>query len=80
MDILCCYGAFGLGKTIRLWIKSHNFLSITLVQAANINTGEYASFFIDNDGNLWVWGSNQFGQLGIGAAFDQHSPVLLEIR
>ncbi len=37
--------------------------------------GAYYSLAVGNDGNLYSWGSNVYGQLGIGNTTDQHSPT-----
>ena len=34
---------------------------------------------IDKDGNVWAWGSNEFGQLGDGTSVDRDSPVRVTI-
>ena len=35
----------------------------------------YHSLAIDNEGNLWSWGSNEYGQLGDGTTTDRLSPI-----
>jgi len=34
--------------------------------ATQIVAGEYNAFSVDPDGSLWAWGSNTYGQLGLG--------------
>jgi hypothetical protein len=36
-----------------------------------------SSYVIDKDGNLWTWGWNATGQLGIGNVVDQPKPVMV---
>ncbi len=40
-----------------------------------VDSGSYHSTGIKNDGTLWAWGSNTFGQLGDGSTTDKNSPV-----
>jgi alpha-tubulin suppressor-like RCC1 family protein len=42
---------------------------------AKVFSGEYFSLGIKTDGTLWAWGSNGYGQLGIGNNDQQLSPV-----
>lgn len=45
--------------------------------AGGQNTAEFAmaSFGIKNNGTLWAWGRNNFGQLGLGDTNDRSAPV-----
>jgi len=36
-----------------------------------------SSYVIDKDGNLWSWGRNFYGQLGVGDRNDRNRPVLV---
>ncbi|MCL2745674.1 MAG: hypothetical protein FWE48_01085, partial [Coriobacteriia bacterium] len=38
-------------------------------QWQSVSTGETHSLAVGTDGSLWAWGSNENGQLGIGASF-----------
>ena len=40
-----------------------------------IAMGQYHTMLVKPDGSLWVWGRNDFGQLGDGTTIDRHSPV-----
>lgn len=40
-----------------------------------ISAGDYHSAAISNDGNLWCWGRNYYGQLGNGLKTDSNKPV-----
>lgn len=40
-----------------------------------ISAGRYHSLALKSDGNIWAWGSNGFGQLGIGNTDGKSSPV-----
>ena len=39
-----------------------------------VAAGDYHSLAIGSDGNLYTWGENNFGQLGIGNTTNQNSP------
>jgi hypothetical protein len=43
-------------------------------------SGDHFSFAQDESGNLWAWGDNQFGQLGLGDKINQNTPVKLSIE
>ncbi len=43
----------------------------------NIAVGEYSVAAIDTGGHLWVWGDNQYGELGLGDNVSRSSPVQL---
>ena len=38
----------------------------TLSSWSKISAGKYSTLAIKTDGTLWAWGSNQYGQLGVG--------------
>ena len=45
------------------------------INRATISAGGASGYAIDISGNLWAWGWNQYGQLGIGNTTNQHAPV-----
>lgn len=56
--------------------------NLQIEQLASINqtqiiTGENCSGYIDEKGNLWTWGSNNYGQLGTGDYESRKKPVLV---
>ncbi|MCI3936993.1 T9SS type A sorting domain-containing protein [Chryseobacterium aahli] len=40
-----------------------------------ISNGQYYSVAIKNDGTLWAWGANNFGQLGTGNFINSTTPI-----
>ena len=40
-----------------------------------ISLGDNHSGAINEDGSLWMWGSNSFGELGDGTNKDRNTPV-----
>jgi alpha-tubulin suppressor-like RCC1 family protein len=38
------------------------------VTFTKVNSGGYSSYAIDSSGQVWAWGGNQNGQLGIGTS------------
>ena len=47
----CCLGALSLGYAA--------------LQVVEVATGSYGSFALTEEGQVWAWGLNQYGQLGI---------------
>lgn len=47
----------------------------TKVGFKSVVCGGRYSLAIKDDGTLWAWGNNQFGQLGNGTSINQNSPV-----
>ena len=43
------------------------------LQVVEVATGSYSSFALTEEGQVWAWGLNQYGQLGIpGEVSRQH--------
>ena len=67
------YGQLGDGSTN--WGNSTN-LSTTPVQVFGLTNVKslggrgYHTLALKNDGTVWAWGRNEYGELGIGVAFD----------
>jgi alpha-tubulin suppressor-like RCC1 family protein len=67
------YGQLGLGNTTNP-IGSPNQIG-ALTTWGNIIQGVYDGSAVRADGTLWVWGINNFGQLGQGNTTSYSSPV-----
>jgi alpha-tubulin suppressor-like RCC1 family protein/streptogramin lyase len=69
------FGELGIG------IGNPNKLSNVPIQVSSltniiaISAGEYTSLALKSDGSVWSWGSNLFGQLGIGSNTNSNIPV-----
>lgn len=63
----------GLGPTVNLTGVSALFVS----QGNEFNKNTYNSVFALSGGNMWAWGSNRGGQLGLGSKVDQPIPVCI---
>jgi len=46
----------------------------------SVNSGGASEYAIDSNGNVWAWGQNTEGQLGIGSTTNQSSPVSVGIN
>lgn len=60
--------SFQLGHKVNTRLRTKTFGPLKVVGVKNIKyiaAGEYHSFALDNDGKLWSWGLNNFGQCGI---------------
>ncbi|MBF0452633.1 MAG: regulator, partial [Candidatus Magnetomorum sp.] len=44
-------------------------------EAVQIAAGYYHSLAIKEDGSVWAWGRNNYGQLGDGTTTNKSSPV-----
>ena len=47
--------------------------------AQSVGAGLNHSLALKSDGTLWTWGSNNFGQLGIGTTLDQWFPAQVAV-
>jgi alpha-tubulin suppressor-like RCC1 family protein len=68
------YGQLGDGSTT----SSSTPVRVSLpagVTAVTVTEGEYASFALGSDGNIYAWGYSDLGQLGNGSTTDSSTPV-----
>src|SRR3990167_3290528 len=65
-------GELGLGHTTQIYspCKNNNLSGIVAVGGGWANY----SVFLDNAGNIFTCGNNEFGQLGLGDKNDRHTP------
>ena len=73
--------ACGLNYSWQLGIGSAFFNTDTFVEVLpksnwkNISCGNFHTLAIRNDGTLWAWGSNEYGQIGNGTTQNQETPI-----
>lgn len=67
------YGQIGNGTIFTATNVPVQTSSLTGIK--NVEAGEYFSVALKNDGTVWNWGRNDFGQLGIGNYTDSSVPV-----
>lgn len=58
------FGQLGIGRQSDAHPVAEQALGLTNV--VSIGAGDFGSFAVTADGTAWGWGTNQFGQLGIG--------------
>jgi len=64
------------GSTVDLNANGWNFTMNAANEGFNyISVGAFFSLAIKDDGSLWAWGENNFGQLGDGTTENRHTPV-----
>jgi alpha-tubulin suppressor-like RCC1 family protein len=51
------------------------FVSVIVPVAPQVSTGSLHALLLKNDGSVWSWGYNWYGQLGVGSKVDSKSPV-----
>jgi hypothetical protein len=63
----CYYGSCGSAsstdRTVPTLISGLSGVNIVKISAGHANGGA-----VDSNGNLWIWGSNYYGQLGVGSS------------
>jgi hypothetical protein len=73
------FGQRGLGSNEPSVTFAAPIVSLQDKQITAIAAGGDQSFALDSDGNVWAWGRNDFGQLGIGSDDPKrNTPVKLE--
>jgi alpha-tubulin suppressor-like RCC1 family protein len=73
------YGQLGTGA-----FKHHQSLPVatvvpTGITFVSVNSGGASEYAIDSTGDVWAWGQNNEGQLGIGSTENESSPVSVGI-
>ncbi len=60
-----------------IWVKAgqQNIDPNGLVNIATISAGDSHCLALDNKGNVWSWGDNHYGQLGVGSQTNHYTPV-----
>ncbi len=75
------YGQLGDGSTSDKYkpqtVQNPTNTSQSL-KATQISAGVNHSLAVGQDGNLWAWGLNSSGQLGIGSTVNQNKPALIK--
>ena len=71
------YGQLGLGKDVQLSRNPTIINNLVNKDIVRVECGQYHSLAISASGQLYTWGWNLFGQLGIGVIDDAHSPQLV---
>jgi alpha-tubulin suppressor-like RCC1 family protein len=70
-------GAMGNGSTSNQSTPVSPTLSGTFTDIAGFSEGLGSVWALRNDGNVYAWGRNGYGQLGNGNTTQQNSPVLI---
>ena len=58
--------------------KKSNTVQVTVMDTV-ISAGYDYSLIIDNNGDMWAWGRNDYGQIGDETTIDKASPVQIKI-
>lgn len=69
------HSIFTLNQLIPAKIKLSS--DLILDHVIDICCGDHYSMAITRDGHLYTWGSNEFGQLGLGDNYNRHNPQLV---
>ena len=68
-------GQLGDGGTTIPWGRPTPIWVQNLRGAIAVAGGDHHSLAVKNDGTVWAWGENTFGQLGDGTGTDRYTPV-----
>ncbi|XP_012502611.1 PREDICTED: E3 ISG15--protein ligase HERC5 [Propithecus coquereli] len=72
------HGQLGLGSTFPSTPTPEMVESLAGVPLVQISAGEAHSMALSMSGNVYSWGKNDFGQLGLGHTDNKDSPSLIE--
>ena len=68
------YGALGLNTTTT-YSSPVQVGTLSLWESIFCKAGGSSTFAIQNNGTLWAWGDNNYGQLGLGDTINRSSPT-----
>ena len=57
-------GVFSASSNVPVQVMKPGDVPLTGI--ISIDAGFFHSLAVDEEGNVWVWGANDFGQLGLG--------------
>lgn len=70
------YGQLGIGSNESIYLSESEPVEVaSLAEIIQIETGEYHSIALQNDGTVWSWGWNAGGQLGNSTTIDSNVPI-----
>ena len=72
-----CCGQLGIGDTTNAYLPVKIPFPVGVTGWVKIAAGISQSLAIGNDGNLYTWGGNYYGELGIGNTIIQKSPIMV---
>ncbi|CAE7237272.1 UVR8 [Symbiodinium sp. CCMP2592] len=72
------FGEWGTGGTLR----QHAFVHVAFdgKKIVAVAAGDHHTAAITDSGELWTWGANEHGQLGVGDTKDRHAPVTVSVN
>jgi len=70
-------GQLGLGSDLVVTATHRQIIAADMGRVVAIAAGSWFSGAIKSNGELWIWGENNRGQLGFGDTTNRYSPVLL---
>jgi alpha-tubulin suppressor-like RCC1 family protein len=70
-------GQLGLGDTTNRSVPTQITITIGTLKITNIQAGEFASYFLTDNGKVYSCGRNAEGQLGLGDTTNRTEPILI---
>ena len=70
-------GQLGLGDTTNRSVPTQITITIGTLKITSIQAGEYASYFLTDNGRVYSCGRNLEGQLGLGDTTNRTEPILI---
>lgn len=56
----------------------NDIIELPLQRITKVSSGINFTMALDDEGKVYVWGNNTYGQLGTGSLKNSHEPVLVE--
>ena len=71
-------GQLGTGSPVGNWQYSSIPVQVSLDSVVMVKSEVYSTIALKNDGTVWAWGDNTYGQLGDGTKTDRNIPVKVQ--